>query len=144
MYKSYIRWEMCVVKVYVSHTNTPAVFFTENVLLTGLKPTHITSTSLKYLIFTTARSQRTDQISFAFTCSRKKCMTANPVRESARSLSCVLRTGCKKIVPVSHCTCKHVSTAVEEYDEYFIWYNGYQEWAIENHYKLCKKKSHLH
>lgn len=37
---------MHVIKVYVRHTNTPAVSFTENVLLTGLKPTHITSTSL--------------------------------------------------------------------------------------------------
>jgi len=56
---------------------------------------------------------------------------ANRVRESARSLSCVLQTDCKKIknkklikkkkiVPVSHCTCKHVSTAEERYDEHFI------------------------
>lgn len=48
---------------------------------------------------------------------------ANPVRESARSLSCVLRTDCKKIVPVLHCTCKHVSSAEEKYNKYFIYYN---------------------
>lgn len=33
-------------RVYISHTNTPAVSLTWDVLLTGLKPTHITSTSL--------------------------------------------------------------------------------------------------